>query len=91
MCDTDSGTWRKNLSFEYIGHFSRYIKTGARRIGIARYTDRLEATAFKNPDGAIAAVMLNRGDGALPVHIRVCGRICDIELPPHSIATALMS
>jgi glucosylceramidase len=89
MCDTETGTWRKNPSYDYIGHFSRYIHPGAERIGFARYSDRLETTAFINPDGGIAAVILNRSDEELTVILRLYGELCDLTLPPHSIITAL--
>ena len=56
MYDTRTGELRRNLSYDYIGHFSRYIRPGARRIGLSRYTDRQEAPAAVNTDGTVTAV-----------------------------------
>ena len=47
-------------SFYYLGHFSKFIRPGAVRILCAPTRDELEATAFRNPDGSIALVVLNR-------------------------------
>ena len=90
MCDTDNGTWWKNLSYHYIGHFSKFIRPGAVRIGFSRYTELLETTAFINTDGEIGVVMLNRNDDELPVILRLENQICKIDLPSHSISTALI-
>ena len=50
------------LSFHYIGHFSRFVRRGARRVGFSRYTDRFECTVFQNTDGSYVVVALNRRD-----------------------------
>ena len=60
MCNPTENTFEKRLSYYYIGHFSRYIKEGAVRIGTSRYTGDLEVTAFLNPDGERVVVLLNR-------------------------------
>jgi hypothetical protein len=38
------------------------MRPGAKRIATIRYTDKLETTAFKNTNGTIAAVVMNRTD-----------------------------
>lgn len=87
MFNTASGTYEKRLTYYYIGHFSRYIKPGAVRIGTTRYTDKIEATAFLNPDGERVLVLLNKTEEKVPVTIREenCGM--ETELAPHSICT----
>lgn len=87
MCNAADDTYVKKLSYYYIGHFSRYIKPGAVRIGMTRYTDQLETTAFLNPDGERVLVLLNKSDREVPAIIRE--EKCGIEtiLAPHSIQT----
>ncbi|MCM1122211.1 MAG: glucosylceramidase [Eubacterium sp.] len=87
MCDTKNNTYEKRLSYYYIGHFSRYIKPGAVRIGTTRYSDAVEAAAFLNPDGERVLVLLNKTEKEIPVTAREAG--CGIEtvLSPHSIRT----
>jgi glucosylceramidase len=87
---TNSGLLEERPSFSYISHFSRFIRSGARRIAFSRYTDALELTAFRNPDESIAAVFLNRTRDTLPINLRVAGKLTAFHLPPQSIATATL-
>ncbi len=77
-------------SWAYTGHFSKFIRRGARRIGHSLYTDQLEATAFRNPDGTIAVVAMNAGEEELPLRLRLHGRLADSRLRPHSITTFVL-
>jgi glucosylceramidase len=77
-------------SYYYIGHFSKYIRPGAVRIGSSRYTDQLETVAFRNPDGQIAVVILNRGDVELPYFLRTQGELAQGAIPAHAIQTLLI-
>lgn len=87
MYHTEQSMLYRKLSYTYIGHFSRYIMPGARRIASSKYTDELEATCFRNPDGTLAAVLLNRTPKVLPVVLRLWGQICEMALPETSICT----
>lgn len=49
----------------YIWHFSHFIEPGAIRIGMTRYTDELEVTAFQKED-KISFVVLNRTEKKIP-------------------------
>lgn len=88
MCDTTKDTVDVKLSFYYIGHFSRFVKPGARRILVSRYTDKLDCCGFLNPDGEIVVVVLNKTDEAQNFEIMVEGKTCAIETCAHSIVTA---
>lgn len=90
MIDTEKGEYKINLSFDYIGHFSRYIRKGAKRIALSKYTDKLEITAFKNTDGSIAVVILNRQDTDLPVILYHKGEFIKFTSEKQSIATAIL-
>lgn len=90
LFNTVQGLIEKKLSFTYIGHFSRYIKQGARRIGVTRYTDKIEVTAFQNLDKTIVAVFLNQTEVTQKVVLRVCGEIGKFELPASSICSVTL-
>jgi len=90
MVDTEKDTFEVKLSFDYIGHFSRYIKKGAKRIALTKYTEKLEMTAFKNQDGTISLVVLNREEKDMPVVIRINGELIEFVVSANSIATALL-
>lgn len=90
MCDVDAGTVETKLSYHYIGHFSRYIKPGAVRVGKTVYTAGLEVCAFQNPDGSLACVVLNRGAQELPFTLRLNGKTCKLNAPAGSLHTAVI-
>lgn len=90
MVDTRTGELMVKLSFDYIGHFSKYIAPGARRIGLSKYTSELEVTAFKNPDGTLVLVALNATVKPLPVILRLNGKLIEFEVAESSMATALL-
>lgn len=85
------GSFEKKVSYYYIGHFSKYIQPGATRIGTSCYTDKLEVTAARNPDGSIALVVLNRSDAEIPYNIRIQGELCQLKAAPNSISTAIIT
>lgn len=60
----------RNISADYIWHFSHFIKPSAVRIGSSVYTDKLESAAFRNTDGSIIVVLLNQTEKDIPVYIR---------------------
>ena len=74
-------------SYYYVGHFSKFVQRGARRIGCSSYTQDVEMTAFSNPDGTKVLVAMNTADEARKAVIRFHEEIADYELAPHSIAT----
>jgi glucosylceramidase len=84
------GGFEKHVSYYYIGQFSRYIQPGAVRIGHSQYTDKLEATAVRNPDGTLAVVMLNRSAEDIPVNLRLSGKLAKFTLAANSIATGII-
>jgi len=89
LCDHTEKSLQYASSYYYIGHFSRFIRRGARRIGCSVYTAALEACAFLNPDGTKALVTLNRESESHKIVLRFHGEIAEYTMPPHSIATFL--
>ena len=87
MCDCNSGTYEKRLSYYYVGHFSKYIHCGARRIAVTKYTDQIEVTAFLNPDGEKVVVLLNKQNSDIPVVLREYGKGSELIVKAHSIVT----
>lgn len=74
----------------YLWHFSHFILPGAVRVGFSRYTTRLDVTVFKNPDGTLVCVLLNQEEDEKTVFLRLKGQIAKVNLPPRSIATAVI-
>lgn len=87
MFDTKAHELKYNLSFDYIGHFSRFLRPNARRAGLSRYSEQLEATAALNPDGTLAAVVMNTAKESVSFGLRMKDRVWPVEIAPESIAT----
>jgi glucosylceramidase len=77
-------------SYYYMGHFSKFIRPGARRIICSSNDDNLLATAFINPDGKIAVIALNMTDNEIPFSIWIDGQSAKTISPAHSIITAVL-
>jgi glucosylceramidase len=87
MADTRDGRLLFQPAYYYLGHFARFIRPGARRVVSSSTLDELETTAFLNPDGTLAVVVLNRTDAARGFTLRCRQRGARTECPPHAIRT----
>lgn len=70
----------------YLRHFSHFIDSGMERIGLSRYTNKLEATAFQNSD-KIVFVILNQTDEEIPAYVRIQDTCAKVMMKPHSICS----
>lgn len=91
IADTVTDEVHYNSSYYYIGHFSKYIAPGAVRIGLDSTADGVLSTAFRNPDSSIAVVLMNESDDARSVTLGLGSELAVCQLPPHSIATHVIS
>jgi glucosylceramidase len=91
LVDTEKGRAYYQSSFYYIGHFSRYIKGGARRLGI-RMGNTMEACAARNPDGTISLVVTNRTEADIVYRFNLSGSSLEFTLlcPPRGIQTLIL-
>lgn len=87
MCDLENDTVEVKMSYYYIGHFSRFIRRGARRLLTTRYTNNLECCAFRNPDGEMVLIVMNATDQEQKFELMVEGKTCRMQLEAHSIIT----
>jgi glucosylceramidase len=88
--DLRDGTLHYMNSYYYIGHFSKYIKPGAKRIACSSSRAQLEATAFVNPDGQIVVIVMNQGDTEVSFRLYMGEMAAEPISLPHSIMTFLI-
>ncbi|MCM5530472.1 glycoside hydrolase family 30 beta sandwich domain-containing protein [Parasegetibacter sp. NRK P23] len=88
--DTKSGKLLYTNSYYYLGHFSKFVKPGARRIISSSSREQLQTTAFRNPDGSIVVVVLNTTELEIPYHVWMNGTAAPSTSLPHSIATIVI-
>ena len=88
--DTKTGTLIYTNSFYYMGHFSKFIVPGAKRIISAASRDKLLTTAYINPDGKLAVVVMNKTDENIDYYLWIKGMAAKTTSPAHSIATLVV-
>ncbi len=77
-------------AYYYLGHFSKFIRPGAKRIITSSNRDKLQTTAFMNTDGSIAVIVLNTSDEKLAYHLSIAGNASKTTSLAHSITTLLI-
>jgi glucosylceramidase len=85
--NTKTGELTYLSCYYYIGHFSKFIQPGARRIASSPSRSQLLSTAFLNPDGSVAVVVMNPGEKATSYSLWVNGNAAEVNSLPHSIQT----
>ncbi|MFL6334117.1 MAG: glycoside hydrolase family 30 protein [Pyrinomonadaceae bacterium] len=85
--DTKTGRLIYTNSYYYIGHFSKFIRPGAKRIVSSPSRSALLSTAFVNTDGKVSVVVMNGGDKAVNYYLWVGGQAAEVSSLPHSIQT----
>ena len=90
LYDRVEKTLHPQLLQRYFWHFSHTIIPGSVRIGLTRYTNTLEACAFRRPDGLLAVVLFNAGTKSIPVHLRLDGELTKLTVTPKTIISGLI-
>lgn len=88
--DSATGKLMYMSSYYYIGHFSKFIRPGAKRIVAAASRGQLITTAFINEDGKIAVVVMNDTNTKVPYSLWIKGKAAQTESLPHSIMTLVL-
>jgi len=77
-------------SYYYIGHFSKFIRPGAKRIISASSRGQLLTTAFLNTDGKIAVIVMNQSSEKISYRLWIAGQAAETSSLPHSIQTLIV-
>ena len=74
-------------SFHYLGHFSRFIRPGARRVSAVSTRSTLQTTSWLNPDGKLATVVLNLGEAPVDYRFALDESEAELTIPARAIQT----
>ena len=88
--DTKTGQLIYMNAYYYIGHISKFVKPGAKRIVSSSSRSPLLTTAFRNPDGSLAIIVMNQGDAKIDYRLWMGGKAAELTSLPHSIATLVL-
>lgn len=72
-------------SYYYIGHFSKFIRPGAKRVSTTTSRSHLLSTSFLNDDGKMVTVVMNRSGQNINYNLIVGEFKTKIDIPAHGI------
>jgi glucosylceramidase len=87
---TKDGELHYMNSYYYIGHFSKFIKPGAKRVISSSNRAQLLTTAFINPDGKLAVVVMNPTNEKFNYRLYFGKKAAEATSLPHSISTLIV-
>jgi glucosylceramidase len=88
--DTRTGKLIYTNAYYYIGHFSKFIRPGARRINSAASRSQLLTTAFLNKDKSTAVVVMNTSDKPVTYNLCIGRYAAVVDIPARAIQTLVL-
>lgn len=88
--DTRTGDLIYTNAYYYIGHLSKFIRPGAKRVSASGSRSALLSTAFKNTDGSLVVVVMNQTDKDLDYSLWIQGEAAKTKSLAHSIMTLVV-
>ena len=82
-----SGAVTRNVEYYALGHASRFVRPGARRVGSTSGVAGLESVAFRNPDSSTALIVVNTAAEERRFAVRWGGKALVYTLPAGAVAT----
>jgi glucosylceramidase len=87
--DTQTGELIYTPSYYYIGHFSKFINPGAVRVSTTTSRSTLESTTFKNENGSMVTVVMNKTENTINYNLVVDDGKVSLEIAPHAIQSII--
>ncbi len=85
--DTRTGSLIYTPTYYYLGHFSKYVRPGARRVSTTASRTHLLTTSFLNEDGTIATVVMNHTDQPITYKMYIGMNAVTQDIGPHAMQT----
>ena len=89
ICDTINQKVIYQPSYYFLGHFTKYVPVGSKRVAHSKYTNKLSVSTFITPAGEVVAVLLNQTSQDVPVCIKdvATTSIAYVNIKAQSITT----
>ncbi|WP_395048791.1 glycoside hydrolase family 30 beta sandwich domain-containing protein [Flavobacterium sp.] len=85
--DTKTGELIYTPSYYFIGHFSKFIDKGAKRISSVASRSQLLTTSFLNNDGKVVTIVLNQSNKKITYNLCVGTSSTEVSILPFAIQT----
>ncbi|WP_058486418.1 glycoside hydrolase family 30 protein [Defluviitalea phaphyphila] len=89
IVDTNNKKIYYQSSYYYLGHFSKYIRPGAKRIGCKTENKDIQTTAFINKDGKVVVIIMNPTGKSFDFQLKLDDNIAKYKSLAHSIMTLI--
>jgi glucosylceramidase len=87
--DTETGELIYTPTYYYIGHFSKFVRPGARRVSTTSSRSHLLATSFINPDNSVATIVMNQSELDIDYNFIVGPSEIQLTIPAHAMQTLI--
>jgi glucosylceramidase len=88
--NTKTGQLIYTNSYYYIGHFSKFVRPGAKRITSSASRSQLLTTAFINEDGKVAVIVMNQSNLKITYNLCIGHNAAEVKILPHAIQTLIL-
>jgi glucosylceramidase len=85
--DTSTGELIYTPSYYYIGHFSKFIRPGAKRVSTTVSRSLILSTSFLNNDGKMVTVVMNQSNQRITYNLFVGLEKTVVDIPARAIQT----
>lgn len=91
ICDAANQKIIFQPSYYFIGHFSKFVPAGSKRIAHSSFTNKLESVAFITPDEQVVVVILNSFEKDIPIVLKdvASQEVASLVIRKQSITTLL--
>jgi glucosylceramidase len=85
--DTQTGALIYTPTYYYLGHFSKFVRPGAKRVSTVCSRSHLLSTTFQNEDGSMVTVVMNHTDGPISYKMYIGEKAVTQTILPHAMQT----
>ncbi len=87
--NTKTGELIYTPTYYYIGHFSKFIEPGALRVSTSSSRSTIESTSFRNKDGKMVTVVMNKTDEKIAYKLIVGNSETLLQIEPRAMQSLL--
>jgi glucosylceramidase len=91
IADTRTNEIHYTNAYYYMGHFSRFIRPGAKRIAASSNRSDLLTTSFVNENGKIVVVVMNQASKSMDYSLWIQGQAIKMNAEANSIKSIIIS
>ncbi|KAA3631885.1 MAG: glycosyl hydrolase [Bacteroidetes bacterium] len=85
--DTQTGELIYTPTYYYLGHFSKFVRPGAKRVSTVCSRSHLQSTSFLNEDGTMVSVVMNATDTPITYKMYIGPKAVEQTIRPHAMQT----